>query len=406
MIIILGDFDKINSKLIIVILSKKKYFGSEIFVNKKKINSIDIIKNTTTKIILDVKQFNIENITIEIYNKSKIISSIKNLNLIKVFEKVIIVGCDSTLGLEKNLWKKIKNIKSHYLIHCGDQIYNDKIFKKYYRFVNIEDKKNIKKLEKEIFNNYYNQFYRCKNILKNNLNLMIPDDHEIVDDAYENKHKNNEKFKIIKNIFQKFVKNIELSLKINSDDLYYLENEKNKSIYILNFQTEFNDELLNKYDFDNKIIPYNNIIILSRKSLLSSKNNLLNQLIFSQESITLVNIDNLLKKIINSDSNKKMYVFCGDDHSYKKSIISYKNKNICEIITCGSINTVPELFKNKIILNTQIDGITLENISYKLINSFVKIKNQKNTIEIINVFEKKNILFYLLDNIINVYNLL
>lgn len=405
MIIILGDYDKINSKLIVVILSKKKYICSEIFVNKKKIDSIDTIKkNTTTKIILDIKSFNKENITIEIYNKSKIICSIENLNLIKIFENIIVMGCDSTLGLEKNLWNKLKHTKSHYLIHCGDQIYNDKIFKKYYRFINIDDEKNIKKLEKEIFNNYYNQFYRYKNILKYNLNLMIPDDHEIVDDAYENKHKDNDKFTKIKNIFQKFVTNIELALKINSDDLYYIEDEKNEIIYVLNYTTDFTDQLLNKYDFDNKIIPYNNITLLSRKSLLSSKNSLFNQLIFSQESITLVNIDNLLKKIIKYD--KKMYIFCGDDHSYKKSIILYKNKNICEIITCGSINTVPELFKNKIILNTQINGITLENISYELINNFIKIKNQNNMIKIINVSEGKNMLFYLLDNIINVYNLL
>jgi hypothetical protein len=43
-----------------------------------------------------------------------------------------------------------------------------------------------------------------------------------------------------------------------------------------------------------------------------------------------------------------MYVFCGDDHSYIKSIITYKKKNICEITTCGPINIVPDLLKMKL----------------------------------------------------------
>ncbi len=38
MITILGDFDKKNYKLVILILSKKNYLNSEIFVNKKKKN--------------------------------------------------------------------------------------------------------------------------------------------------------------------------------------------------------------------------------------------------------------------------------------------------------------------------------------------------------------------------------
>lgn len=401
--VILGDYSKETKNLIMVILSKKNFYNSTIYVCDKKIDVINIKKNDVIRIILNLESFRIDDITIKIVHNSKILESIDNLNLSTIFDDVNIVNCDSALGLEKNLWDKLKNCKSKFIIHCGDQIYNDKIFKNYYRNYDLDDK-NLKKLKKEIFDNYYNQFDRYKNILKNNLNLMIPDDHEIVDDAFELKHCDDKKFKIIKNIFEKFVKNIELSLKFSNDEIYYLNDDKNKTIYVLNYDIDFNKKILDKYNFDNKIIPYDNIVIISRKSLLSTKNSIFNQLIFSSDKITKIDIDIILKKAI--DLNKKLYIFCGDDHSYKRSIFSYKNKDICEIITCGPINTVPELFKNEIFLNTKIDKIKIKNISYELVNNFIKIKYKNNIIIVKNNIEKKNIFFYILDNLINVFNLI
>lgn len=67
---------------------------------------------------------------------------------------------------------------------------------------------NIKKLKYDIFCNYYNQFLCCKDVLKNNLNLMIPDDHEIVDNSYEDKYKKDPKFIKIKSIFKNYVDKI------------------------------------------------------------------------------------------------------------------------------------------------------------------------------------------------------
>jgi hypothetical protein len=78
---------------------------------------------------------------------------------------------------------------------------------------------------------------------------MIPDDHEIVDDSYEN-----------------------------------------KIIYFIKYGTDFDDNILYKYDFDTNIESFNNIIIISKKSLLSTKNNILNRIIFSENPLTLVNI--------------------------------------------------------------------------------------------------------------------
>jgi len=402
MITILGDHDIIQKKIIIVLLSKKKYSNVDIFVNNVKVDTFDI-KQKIKRIIVNLKNYNMENITIKFIHKSCIIESIENLNLLTIFDNVEIVNCDSTLGLEKNLWDRLENINGSYLIHCGDQIYNDKIFKKYYRKTDLT-KKNLRLLKKEIFENYYYQFSRYKNVLKNNLNLMIPDDHEVVDDAYENKHHLDKNFTIIKNVFVRFYKYIQLGLKFSQSELYFVHDNKNKSIFVLNYKIEFNAELLEKYNFDDEISNYKNIIIVSRKSLLSYEINPINQLIFSQKPKITVDIDLILKKQI--DTGKNMYIFCGDDHSYKKSIIKYYGKKICTIITCGSINTVPEIIKDKIILNTNIPNIKIKNISYELANNFVKINYIGDKIYICENLEKKSVFFYFIDNIINVYNLL
>lgn len=206
MIIILGDFDPKEKELIIIILSKKAYPNTEILVSNTKSIIVDIYKKIT-RIVLNLKCVKLDDITIEFINLSnnKELERVSNLNLTKITSNVEIVNCDSTLGLEKNLWCKLKNTKSHYIFHCGDQIYNDKIFKNYYRYHSMNSS-DIIKLDDEIFLNYYNQFKRYKNTLKNNLNLMIPDDHEIVDNTYDDKYKSDPKFIKIKSIFKKYVK--------------------------------------------------------------------------------------------------------------------------------------------------------------------------------------------------------
>ena len=403
MIPIIGEYNKENNKLIIILLSKKNYSNTKIYINEQQSNTTNIKKYKVNKIVLDLKLFNTQKIAIKFKHDNTTLSQTNNINFDNILENVEIVNCDSTLGLEKNLWEKIDDINSHCLIHAGDQIYNDNIFKKYYRYIELT-KKNLNKLEKEIYNNYYHQFSRYKNILQNNSNYMIPDDHECVDDAYENKHCSDEKFQIIKKIFEKYSKKIQLELKHNNDEIYYLSDQKNKSIFVLNYNESINSKILDKYNFDKKIDFYTNIILISRKSLLSSKTHPLNQLIFSSYSFNKVDIDFLLKKMI-KNPDKKMYIFCGDDHSYKNSYILYKNKKICDITTCGSINTVPEIFKDSIILNTKLPEMSISNKSYELANNFIKINYIKNKIKIEKNIEKKSKLFNLLDNIINIYHL-
>ena len=84
MIIIIGDYNKVDKKLIIVIMSKKKFTNSVVYVNDIELIKIDIKKNDTTKIILDLNLFQIYNLTIKIMYSLNVIDIINNINLFNI----------------------------------------------------------------------------------------------------------------------------------------------------------------------------------------------------------------------------------------------------------------------------------------------------------------------------------
>ncbi len=261
------------------------------------------------------------------------------------------------------------------------------------------DNKGLELLYKDIFDAYYTQFSRYKRILKNNLNLMIPDDHEVVDNTYNDKYADDKTFLKVKKVFVDFYTKIQLGLKLTDEKIYYLENKKNSTIYILNYEEIYDKKILSEHDFDFKIKPYKNIVLISRKSLLSSKISLPNRLVYSMNKYEMNQIDFLLEKAIKT--NKKIFILCGDDHAYKKSIIKNSDgKTLCTIITCGPINTVPELFKNEIILNTKLPNLSIENKHYLLANSFVQIKSSDKKINIKKIIHKSDPITTIFDNVI------
>lgn len=404
MIIILGDFDLESKKMIIIILSKKNYKNFNIIINNSNYKTIQIKKYKIIRICLKLHDFDVSNINIVFKDNLNIIDKISNLNLTSAMNNVEVLGCDSTYGLEKNLWDKLSDIESHFLIHCGDQIYNDNLFKKYYRKENL-NKRELQNLELELFDNYYSQFNRYKNVLKNNFNLMIPDDHEVVDNSFESAHKDEEKFIQIKKIFVEYYTKIQLNLRLNNNDIYYKKDNSNGTIYALNYLNEIDNNLLLKYDFDSNIQNYSNVVIISRKSLLSYKINKLNQLVYSEKPFVLNNIDFLLSKFIANDKN--LIILCGDDHAYKESKIMLNDRHICKIITCGAINTVPEIIKDEIILSTDISNLSIENKYYELANSFVKISYTDNKLKLKKIIKKTdNLLLKIYDNIKSVIKFL
>ena len=400
MIIILGDYNREKKKIIIVILSKQTYLNTNIYINEKlSVPKFDIIEYEVQRICLDLHSHNIKNINIKFLSKDlELIEHISKLNLTSTLENVDVVNCDSTYGIEKNLWNKISNAKSHTIIHCGDQIYNDKLFKNYHKNIKM-DEEGLDLLHNDIFDAYYTQFSRYKRVLKNNLNLMIPDDHEVVDNTYNDKYANDKTFLKIKKVFVDFYTKIQLGLKISDEKIYYLENKKNSTIYVLNYEETYDEKILSENGFYSKIKPYQNIVLISRKSLLSSKISFLNRIVYSMDKYEMNQIDFLLKIAIKT--NKKIFVLCGDDHTYKKSIIRGSDgKTLCTIITCGPINTVPELFKNEIILNTKLPNLSIENKHYLLVNSFVQIKGSDKKINIKKIIHKSDPITTIFDNVI------
>ena len=71
---------------------------------------------------------------------------------------------------------------------------------------------------------------------------MIPDDHDIVDDTFVDNNINNKQFTNLYKIFNKFITNftIDLRFKYNGEDLSYIIDKKNDTIYILNYDNNFN----------------------------------------------------------------------------------------------------------------------------------------------------------------------
>lgn len=405
MIVILGDFDVKSNRFIVICLSKEAYPNVKIIINSKHCETIDVKAYQVERICLNLDKINISKLNIKFETEHKqTLSKITGINLSGIFDRVEVVNCDSTYGVEKNMWGKIANIKSHFIIHCGDQIYNDYLFKKYYRYNKLKHS-DITVLKKEIFCAYYNQFKRYKQILKNNLNLMIPDDHEIVDDGYENKYGKDTKFTKLKKIFNSSNAKIQLGLRLRGDDIYYLKDNKNDTIYVLNYQEKWTEKLLSKYYFDSMVNPYKNVILISRKSVHSYKYCLPNKLVYSCDQYNLVDIDFLINKFIHS--NKNFFILCGDQHSYEKSVIkNFDGKIICTVITCGPINSVPVLFKDKIISNTKIPNISQSIISNLLVNSFVRIKYVSGKIFVDKVIYKTDPITNIWDNIISAINFL
>lgn len=81
------------------------------------------------------------------------------------------------------LWSKLRETRPDIIFHCGDQIYGDYIYKK-----NIGYDKKSKKYDHKLIYDKYAQLYRTSygenaqgDAMRNSLNIMILDDHEISD---------------------------------------------------------------------------------------------------------------------------------------------------------------------------------------------------------------------------------
>ena len=186
--VILGEY--LDSKVKLIILSNKNYSNVNLYNNGK------VIKNITIK-AYHINNYELEDIHMDNYYLfeleylDKIFDTfVINLKL-NPFDNVLIINCDSGYGLETGTWDLIDNTSNKYVFHLGDQIYNDKIFQKYFNILKIKKIKDITIKDKQLiwkgtYDYFLEQFTRNNktNVLKNNFNIMIPDDHEVIDNSF------------------------------------------------------------------------------------------------------------------------------------------------------------------------------------------------------------------------------
>jgi len=406
--IIVGEY-KYN-KININILSDKMYLDTKIIIKKNNIliskMLIDIYDYKVNKLVLnDILIGN--KYEIIFFNNYKIIDNIILDIQTDPYDEVIILNCDSGYGYEMNTWNKIK-LNSKTIIHAGDQIYNDLIFfKYYYKKYYLESIYEIDEqiIYKEIYKYYLEHFSRNNKsqILKNNFNIMIPDDHETVDNDFIKTNINI--YNTISKIFEEISTDIQMNLKFDREDITYIEDNKHNTIYVLNYNEYFSEELIKNYNFKDKINNYKNVIIISRKNILESNDSYIKKKIYGPPVNQNPNIDYILSILIthiNNKNNKNVYILCGDEHVKFEDEIYYKDITLLKIKACGSINTVVDMLYNNNIIKTDIKNIKLVNNSKIYENGYLLITyTERNEIKIEDIINKKQKIIHYINSIIS-----
>ncbi len=398
--IILGQY--LENQVVCLILSNKKYSGVKVLSNGQLVQTIDIKKYHVNRFIL-TNIFAGNSYKIDFLHGKEILDSCQINLKSDPFDDVLIVNCDSCYGYETGTWDLIQGDSTRFVFHLGDQLYNDHLFfQSCLSHISDMTKSEIKAVHKKCYSHYLQHFTRNNktNILKNNFNLMMPDDHEIVDNSIiEFGNPNN--FKIIHKILEKLATKIELGLRQTESDILFVEDKKHSTVYVVNYSNNFTEESFKKHNYMIWMKNYCNIIFLARKCVGSVQNPLLNQIVFSADKYELVDIDFLLNfKLKSKNSKKKIYVLCGDYHM--KNTIEYKknNKELLQIKNVGAINTVIDPVGVNFIPNTKIEGIEIESSTIRQ-NGFVTINYRGDTIIVRDIINKKNMLFHLANTILS-----
>jgi len=396
---ILGEYK--NNRVKIIILSKKSY-DVKLIINTNYTKNIIVKKYQINKLILEnIKESFIYNIAFINKKNNKSIENI-NINLEEnPFDNVKIVNCDSNLGLETNTWKLINN-KFGIIFHLGDFLYNDLIFRKYYNNIkenNIDYKSLKQTIYEELYDNYIECIIRKIYYLKNNFNYIMTDDHEIVDNLFYDKNKDNAIFQKIYKLFKKVEIDIFNNLRFERKNIDYVADNTNKTIYVLNNKNMIiNKNIIDKYNIYNEIRNYKNIFFLERKCFSSSRPSILSSLIFQEKEINKDN-DDLYSLFHRLNNKNNIYVISGDYHIISTMDIYKSNNKICSVKTVGAINTCVNIFGVDLFINSKKYDSKNEEIIYK--NGFIYINYKKDKINVKNVINSKtNIIFNIINNII------
>lgn len=192
-------------------------------IGTRSVKSIDIQISNVEINSLGYKRFyyviiNLDSNKVEFDGSFPIISSDYKKDLELVF-----LSCNDNLkspekwntyheGISSNLWKSIGEKKHDIIIHMGDQIYADSVGQLW-----IDEKINESEVKAYLRNLYLNTYSEPNQseVMRNSLNFIIFDDHDIKDCFGTPKTPNtvkNEKFNIYKKIAYEYLKKYQLSL--------------------------------------------------------------------------------------------------------------------------------------------------------------------------------------------------
>ena len=110
--------------------------------------------------------------------------SIRTGKINKNSKNAWVVSCNNRHTIRPcTIWPKIGEKSADILFHLGDQIYADRVYWRWWRYLSgvPEDKWElyVPDISKDYFREYYETWEPLSNILSSTSNIMIPDDHEI-----------------------------------------------------------------------------------------------------------------------------------------------------------------------------------------------------------------------------------
>ena len=278
------------------------------------------------------------------------------------FPSINVFNCDNHYLEQTNLWERA--LKANFNFHLGDQLYLDNLFMTHAR--DLEDNKNIN-LRKDVYFEYIKAFSRKTHVLQTGFNIMLGDDHDIVDESIRSKYK--------------------------EKTVHYLVNEYKEIFLEIQYSLRFGGNVVQCGAMD--FFLFDNIEALSYKNYLSKLHNSLkqykslNQILYILSPRVPLNFKApfIYKTIFEGQSDKtdysdfynflfelpqKVIILCGDAHIHKSFQIKKKEK-IIDLFLVGTMNS--PIDRIKLDENIWYDqSIQCKNTAINSKNSFLELK--------------------------------
>jgi hypothetical protein len=276
-----------------------------------------------------------------------------------------IVNCDCQFTPESGLWQQILDSRATVIFHLGDQVYMDLLFLKIIR--TIQDYSDLD-IRREVYAEYARAFSRKFDVLSSSHNIMLGDDHDIVDESIRTKYPKGDVDRVI-GIFKLIYNEIQQGLRLTSGDSITFENKT----FILVGNIEARNDL-SYLEYIQKIVEKelpkvesSELYILSPRVPMNNKIGCLVNLVFEKDENNLDYID-FYEMITHKN---KTTIICGDEHTAKKYNVRTKYGE-CTIYFAGPINSPPDPYNSK----DYIKGAFTEEIYSLPVNSFLSLDKE------------------------------